>query len=272
MGNVQYHNALQLYEQLDDNGRLVWRTGASPGFLLPSAYTIGWSGDLDYPDLVKGNAMYMGYTPGGGINPQQSAGVCFARAKAGEWGPSGAGVYLLSRILIGTVPADCNHLNIVANLTCTKTPDLWFFASDFRFGVKEGEDANLDGGAVIEATIGMRRIYRVRKVGTNVYLERLQSVKAQADCLTPYPGIGSWKTGAQSGTATPLSQWGNVWTDDGDRSGWLVFKMGQSSGGNNGSDAFCERGGNNPPSSADISDFSSTWSGTITVRPGYIHT
>lgn len=274
MGKIAFDPGTGIISHMD-GARTVWRSDAPPAFLLGDNATITASVTIEFPDLVKGNAMYMFYSdvefPPGNHNIG-TAGQTWCVIRPQEWGPDESGGYNLPRQLLGIVPAGCNYLEVTANLTCIKTPTIFEGLPDFRYGFPEGQIVDLDGGfALLERQqYALMRGIGVVQIGTSLYLERYQSVKAHADCLTDVNGnsIGQvWKTGTQSWDGSPTVQWGNLWTDDGDRSGWLAKAMSKSEGSGNFEKM---RGGPYAPSTTDITDFSSTWAGTLTIRPGYV--
>lgn len=270
MGYRQYDHAGRYEAQYDTDGRVVWRSDAAPAALLPAANTVTWTGDIAFPDFIKGNAMYFNWT---GPDETGTWAQTWAVVRPGEWGPDKSGVYLLSRTLLGAMPAGANFLDVVVNLTCTHAPDLYLAGSiDFKYGFPEGKSVNLDGGCALlerQNKVWMRMI-RVVAIGGGIYLERYQSVKAQSDCLAPFPG-SNWKSDPQVfTTGYDWRDWLVHWTHDGDKSGWLAYPMSQSIGGGT-SELNKARGWTFAPSTTDTSDFSATWHGTITVRPGYAH-
>jgi len=258
------------FEHLD-GGRVVWRSDAPPALLLPESSWLNWSGNITCPDFIKGNGIYYGWNGQiGGLAVYQ--GVSWSVFRPGTWGPDEPSPRNIPRVTIGTVPSGCNYIDVVANLARVQ-PLYAVLYTPLKQYQKYGEDIYLDGGcAELEGSHCWRRIFKVVLApvdngdGTrNVYLETYQSVKSSSSFLN-YIG-GSMKTDPQSYDGSATSAWNDKWTHDGDPSGWLSFPIASS-----GNDIHSMRGGSGQPSTADPSDWTTTWTTTLSVRPGYAHT
>jgi len=258
------------FEHLD-GGRVVWRSDAAPALLLPDTAWLNWSGTITCPDFIKGNAMYQGWNgvTGGSALYQ---GSIWSVMRPGTWGPDEPSPYNIPRILLGTIPAACNFIEVVANLTRVQSIFVFFFVAASQYQ-KYGAYIDPDGGCIeLEGTHAWRRIFKVVMAPTdngdgtrNVYLETYQSVKYQAKFTTDIGG--NMKTDPQSYDGSATSAWYNKWTHDGDPSGWLWWLMATT-----GNDINSMRGGSGQPSAADTSDWTTQWTTTLSVRPGYAHT
>jgi hypothetical protein len=101
----------------------------------------------------------------------------------------------------------------------------------------------------------------------SVWVERYQSVQFNAGAAASmgFPV----KTGAQVYAGGSTGPWNNLMTVDPDPSGWISGLTGGGSTTVNGM-----RGGSHQPAplAGYETDFRSTWSVTLTIRPGYAHT
>jgi len=270
MGRFAYDNIAGAFEHLDSGGRVVWRSDAAPAALLPPSSWLSYSGNVVFPEFFHGNAIYYGWNGGVGGGAVYQ-GVSFATVHPGTWGPDQASPYNIPRVTIGTVPKDCNYIDVVANLTQTQGTYSFFF-SLVSIYQKQGQSTYLDGGcAVLEGTHAWRKIIKVVLAPTdngdgtrNVYLEAYQSVKYQAQFTNDIGG--NMKTGVQSYDGSATAAWQNLWTHDGDPTGWLSFPLAGS-----GNDIHSMRGGSGQPSTSDPTTYTSTWAVTLSVRPGFAH-
>lgn len=271
LGRLNYNNAGGYFEHLDGT-RTVWRSDAAPAFLLPVANTLTATVNLPFPDFNKDhNLMWYGVT---GSSPTLFYGnSLFEKINAGEdWGPAGVGAFNLPRISVGSVPAGCNYIDVAAVFTHTSpAPGGTQIAGSFNFVPivdyqKPGQVIHLDGGfATLEGAEPWRRAMAVVKDSDGtVWVERYQSVASGVD--TSAQPI---KPGVQSYDGSATGAWNNYFTTDGTSTGWISALIG---GGDN--NVMGMRGGSHQPTpiAGWATDFRSTWSVALTIRPGYAHT
>lgn len=272
-GRFNYNNAGGYFEHLDGT-RIVWRSDAAPAFLLPVANTLTANLSLPYPDFNKvHNLMWYGATYNASFNTYSYGNSLFEKINAGEdWGPGEAGAFYLPRTHVGTVPAGCNYIEVAAVFTHTSpAPGGTQIPGSFNFAPiidyqKPGKIIQLDGGfAMLEGAQPWRRAMAVvMDPDGTVWVERYQSVADGID--TSAQPI---KPGAQVYTGGATGPWNNYFTTDGTATGWISALIGGGSNSVNGM-----RGGSAQPTpiSGWATDFRSTWSVALTIRPGYAHT
>lgn len=275
LGRLNYNNAGGFWEHLDGS-RTVWRSDAAPAFLLPVANTLTATITLGYPDFTKiHNLMWYGVT-GTSPGPQTYGNSLFEVISAGQdWGPTGSGGFYLPRSYVGAVPVGCNYLEVAAIFTHTSpAPGDYNHTSLFNFVAivdyqKPGQTVYLDGGfAPLEGVRAWRRAMAVvLDPNGSVWVERYQSV---ANNVSAAASAGMpLKPGVQVYDGSATGPWNNYFTHDGTLPGWVSSVIG---GGDN--NVMGMRGGSHQPvpDSAHVTDYRSTWTVNLTIRPGYAHT
>ncbi len=251
--------------ELVHGSRTGWASDAAPVHLLPPANTVSITSTFSFPDFQKNNVMFWSKTAS--IN----AGISFGTILPGEYGPGKSGIYLLSDVTIGTVPAGVNYIDVRVNMNRSASPSPFLYGTIYRI-LPVAQETFLPGGSALLEGVGdiYKRTISIILVGTNIILRRYQSVRSN-DWVLPQ---SSFKDSGKAATQvwpgglfdSPLP-WNNKWTHGGDHTGWLSNEIEKlpAEGG------VLARGSGDAPSTADTSNYASTWTGNITVRPGYIH-
>lgn len=244
--------------ELLDGSHRVWSTDGQPAHLLPASAWLTPALTVSFPDFVKRNAY--GYYGGAGIT--SASAMSMTTILPGEYFPGAAGIYDLAETVLGTVPAGCNFIDVRVTLNRTKNP------TDILYqpvtNCLPTQQTHLQGGsALLEAPPAWRRAMWIGLSGTNVVLRRYQSVTTQV-------GI-SWNVPNDNDTGA-----------GGRRPGWT---HGGGAGSENGRPVYVieissvadvnninkRRGEAFQCSLVDtVSDFSSEWTGSAIIRPGYV--
>lgn len=239
--------------RLEKNGHRIWSSDGPPLNLLPEANWLTIPLTVAYPDFVKRNAhCYQKYT-----DPQlgRDDALCMSVSTIlpQEWGPFEGGAYNLPDIVLGTVPDGVNALDRRLTMTRSKAPTP-VLGKAVPHALADGEMFLPGGSCRVEAIDQWERTFAIKLIGNQVVLRRTQSTAAWA-------GQISWATGS-----------GNVqgWTHGGGSNSQLANPayVIQSKPANNQLDKW--RGAPNQCSLADPSNFSSIYTGTLIVRPGFI--
>ncbi|KKB12360.1 hypothetical protein VE25_07325 [Devosia geojensis] len=180
------------------SGRKIFGTDVPPVSLFP-AQQIVTTRTVAFPDFPK-DFIY-GFVRFSEANPDPfggpvQAGYCLTLVKII---PSELAD---TPIVIGTVPAGCNYIDVRAALTWSKQPDL-SAGSPVRSPTEAyaPNQVHLQGGScVLEIGSGFRRAIHVGLSGTNVLLTRMQSSRSEQP--VPYsPWGGPTQTGWSYGTS-----------------------------------------------------------------------
>jgi hypothetical protein len=250
----------------------IWSDDQLPVNRLPASDWITVAGfNLVFPTFdVRTHYGYVegsdASQPGGGITGD--ACMTVGSFPAQEWGPNGkipgrTFDVNLPEIVLGTVPAGVNDLDVRLTMSRTKAP------SNYRqLAVPNAWPAGevcLDGGSASFEEIGpWRRGIWIGLDGTNVVLWRFQSVNE------PEPGQypGTWVT---ANGAHGWSRHGGAGSDKPNfafqidsRSGIGGWQINVGVGPRRRNN-----GGNSCSMSTAAFDFSSIYTGTIVIRPGY---
>lgn len=234
----------------DTGGRLVWSTERAPVNLLPESDWIVLTGySISFPDFTKG--FYYQYHRAVTAPPILPSGqdLDFCRTIA-TIAPSET---TLADLNIGTVPAGCNYIDVRVNLTRTKNPDNYLGLP--VPSLLPSQEVPLPGGsALVERCGAWRRMFDVRLSGTSVLLRRRQSSISvpsnQLPSFTSNYTANAWSAGGST-NASPAA---------------LI----QVKGGFNATNERRRGGSDACSTSTSGVNFSSTYTGTITIRPGYI--
>lgn len=241
--------------QFDQNGQRIWSSDGPPVNYLPEADWLRGPLTVAFPDFVKRNAYYVG-NPGGGST------FCMSLITIipGEWGPSGAGVYNLPDIILGTVPADTNHIDVRVNLSRTKGPSN-YMAFAIPSLIPAGENHLPGGSCQCEAIALWRRLFEIVRVGNNVVLRRYQSVINAGDGMnwlsnnSDQNDVGGVRSGYTYGGGTNARLGHMASIRDRKTRPASPARKDRASGA-------C--------STQDNTNYASTFTGTFTIRPGYI--
>lgn len=269
----------------DASGILKWSSDRPPVNLLPESSWITTSATIEFPDFTKFvNYAYQRVSPSSGNPP--------------PWALSGSGdacqtVTMINplqewngpEITLGSVPNGVNYIDVRVNLTQTKAPHT-FLDQAVPPLIAPGQLVHLPGGSgLIEATTIWRRLFTIELDGTSIVLKRKQTTSAiPTNAVSRYGGIYS-NAGVNGNAYITSDRAGWGWMNNGS-SGWqgsqrnghpaALIAVGQFSA-NNGADVPTS-GAKHPTRERRCStnnnshDFSSTYAGTIVIRPGYIKT
>ncbi|ODT69045.1 MAG: hypothetical protein ABS75_18515 [Pelagibacterium sp. SCN 63-23] len=161
----------------------------------------------------------------------------------------------LPDVILGTVPSDkINYVDWRVVLEWTKKPSSargWPIMSP----IVRGKQADLRGGsAVMEISGGIQRMIHLSIVGQNIVLSRKQSTRG-GDWLV------NWKGNPQT----------DGWTYGTSPEGLLSHYIGGTVGHPSYYLGGAYRGGERSAPLTDPTDYSSTWTGTLFVKPGRIN-
>lgn len=269
-------------------GQTRWSSDFPPVNLLPESAWLTGSLTVVFPDFSKFiNYGYKRYSEQPDLED-------------GEWTPSGSGdtcvsitmiepenQALTSALNIGTIPAGANYIDVRVKLDRTKAP--YPFRDQTPPSLIPNEWISLPGGScLVEATQVWRRSFDVVLDGQDLQLIRRQSVGGEsiADVYDQFGRRNGIYRNINNGPSDP---WGST-----DASGWGWINGGDFNqngnprfghpaaliqskpfSGNSGHDAPT-MGAKHPVRSNACSmnnsahDFSSTYTGQIVIRPGYI--
>lgn len=268
-------------------GQIRWSTGLPPVNLLPEANWIESSLTVAFPDFSK--FINYGHTrwyspptwqgPGNTWTPSNSQDTCVSVTMIE---PENR---VLSAITIGSVPSGVNYIDVRVKLSRSNSPHN--FRDQAVPSLIPNEWVCLPGGScLVEATEIWRRSFDIVLSGTTVQLIRRQSVVdpgPEPDLPGTLPEENGWLPRSGAG-ANPWGQssyqgWG--WISGGDfagtyRAGHMSALIEQKPPSSNPGHDTPSYGAKHPRRSNACSlnnsahDFSSTFTGQIIVRPGYI--
>lgn len=269
----------------DASNNLIWSSDRPPVNLLPESSWITSGLSVAFPDFSKfANYAYQRVSPSSGNPPpwalSGSGDACQTITMIDplqEWnGPE---------ITIGTIPSGANYIDVRVNMVQSKAPTT-FLDQSVPSLISPGQWVHLPGGScLIEATTIWRRLFTIALVGTTVVLRRKQTTAAiPANAVARYGGIYSNAgINGNAGIVSDRAGWGWVANDG---AGWVgsqrnghpaaLIQVGQFSANNGASTPTA--GAKHPTRerrcsvNTAVHDFSSTYSGTIVIRPGYIKT
>jgi hypothetical protein len=163
----------------------------------------------------------------------------------------------LPDIVLGSVPSSLiNYVDWRVVLSWTKQPS-WARMNPVLSEITPGIQTDLRGGsALIEISGCFRRMIHVGLSGTSIVLSRKQSTRNINENPT-----GGWAPG--NSTHFPSGGPRPGWTYGVQQEGSFAYFIDKRAGGNN-----IWRGASNGASLSDPTDYSSTWTGTLLVKPG----
>ncbi|WEK05785.1 MAG: hypothetical protein P0Y65_05880 [Candidatus Devosia phytovorans] len=227
-----------------DGDRIVWATTRRPALLLPDQKIIIDPFTVQFPDFVKNNAY------GFAVDTTTSQSTCMSMVTIvpQEW-DSG-----LSEL--ATLSEQFNYFETEITLTRIKTPSN-FMQLPFPDCWGSGTTHMCDGGALMEATGMLVRIFTIERDGDKICLRRKQSVTNGGARFV-------WNSNNNNDTAAGGMR--NGWTHGGNPNGWVAAQIDYKAGGN----IQKRRGGSNACSLSDPTDYESIWRGKLVITPGYI--
>lgn len=262
MGKLESYNGNADQRITDDDGHVVWDTGLKSLQMVPAAAVSLAGVSVVFPDFVKGWAYYYSY--GGDLFPVSVCDV-FATALPNEWGPGRA--IDLPQTLLGTVPAETDHLDVQVRLTRTVNPSAWL-GTTILVKPQVGEWFSApEGTCVVESLKWLQRMFVVVRDGTDVYLRRYQSVER-----LPEPFPNPWNNGmfpwiVSNAEFAPNGAKNRGWLYGGGTNAHLGIALAKiSSKGAVGGDNK-NLSGDNACSLADPTNFSSTYSVDFLITP-----
>lgn len=225
-----------------EGSRVVWSATRAPAKLLDAEIVVS-NFDVAFPDLSKNNAY--------GFN-RATAGI--VREACTSWATIVPQSWDSGLSLVTTIPAACNYFEVQLNLTRIVEPSTYLGAAIPKT-IPEGQWMTLNGrGAVIERFGPVARIFRFERVGNSIYLRRKQSV-------------------TNAGQRVPWESGNNVtvpgFTHGGNANGWIAAQLENkilASSSNNR-----RRGDPGECSLIDITNYASTWRGTLRINAGYLN-
>lgn len=180
-----------------------------------------------------------------------------------EWGPNGVGdgtfTNDLPQEIIGSVPPGVNYIDVRVVLSRTKAPTNYLTLP--VPALLNGQQVWCEGGSALVEAIGpWRRAFWIGLQGTDIVLRRYQSVN------TPHPSQypASWST------AYGWSHHGGAGSDKPNIAHIIQTKQGTHPGSASPDGHPRRFGRPDACSLADTSDFSSIYTGSVIIRPGYI--
>lgn len=181
-------------------GKMTFDTALPSAQLLPPSTVLSGSVNVSFPDPLKGNA-YIQNLSGPGAQ-----GRSFITLLKQEWSPlladnPATNARNLPDIVIGSVPAGTDYLDVQVNMSRTTVPDNTIFGYPYPMIPPASEWVGLQNGGscLIEKLNGFARLFEFVLSGTTVLLRRYQSVNTD--------GI-PWNA-ANNGSISGWT-WGNV--------------------------------------------------------------
>lgn len=238
---------------LENGAYRTWSSDGRPVNLMPLAQRRNVPLTVSFPDFQKRNAYtYDIYTRYIGSVPVSTQDACasWVTILPQEWV---SGDTILAPMLAG-----CNFLDVRVTISRTKSPTkrLAFEASN----LVPTQQTFLPGGSCPCEEGGIWwRGFEIVVAGANIVLRRRQTVYDGPSGIPWRPGNSVYQNGVPA----------EGWTYGGGsnaQNGHLAQMIQGKSGGSIGK----HRGGSNACSLADNTDFSSIWTGTVQLWPGYI--
>lgn len=231
---------------LTEGSRKLWGTDEPPFNLIPDAWT-AIPITLSFPDFAKDVAYGFNlFTTSFPVSRTDMYGLSLVKMLPAEtWLPD---------ITLGSVPAGINYVDWRVIFNWTQRPSR-VLERDVTTPVGLGKETDLRGGSgLLEISGGYRRMMHVGLSGQTIVLSRKQSTRSMTESADWSPGNA---THYASGGPRPGWTYGSI------REGKFVAFIDRRSGGNN-----VWRGGSSGASLVDPTNYASTWSGTLLVKPG----
>lgn len=246
---------------LEDGARRVWSTDGKPVNLLPEANWLTVPVTFAFPDFIKRNAYLFDIEINELTDVTTTSCMSVSTILPGEWGFDKAAPRTIADIGLGSVPIGVNYIDARVKLDRTNAPDDAFGFAIARVLANEWS-AGPGNSFQCEKVPGLlSRGFDVRLSGISVLLRRYQTVTANSNGIDWVPGNEVYNGGGGKNEG---------WTYGGGSDAQNAHLMSIIQAKGPGGNVNKERGGSNACSLVDTKDYSSTWSGTIVVRPGYI--
>lgn len=159
---------------ITQDGRTVLDTSLRNPELIPAATISINSYDIEFPDLWKGVFYRQGETTGP-VGSQFTCLTCAAPINQ-EWGPDRGSPHNLPDIVLGSVPAQCDYIDVFANINRVVAPSPIYGSQPINTFLPMGQEMRLDGGSVIVEWMGpLRRMFSIFLSGNSIVLRRRQS-------------------------------------------------------------------------------------------------
>lgn len=229
-----------------EGDRTVWSTQRRPALLFPNDTITVNPFTVSFPDFAKSNAMAFAIQTTGGFDASSCLSIITINPQSWDSGLS----------LVANLPSQCNYFETAITLTRTKTPST-YLNLPFPDNWSSGSTHLSDGGALMEAIGPITRIFSLERVGNGLYLRRKQTVRNAGQQV-------GWNSGNNNSTGAGGMR--NGWTYGGDPNAWLAAQRDMRNSGN----IDKRRGGPNQCSLDDNTDYSSIWTGSLVITPGYI--
>lgn len=231
---------------VDSAMQRVWDTDYPPVNWMPVSSRITLSGfTISFPDFSKGGAYGYNRYPFAGTEFDTCISIC---GLVPQFWTSGWST-------VATVPLGCNAIDVRGTVTRTKNPSQNLSSNVSNLLYAGGETVFVGGWCPVEGEFTWVRVFEFRLNGNNVQFRRSQSTRQATSGEVP-----SWT----SDYNTPgWSWWG---APDIVPVGQIDLSNGELGGGGSrrrGGDLGCSM-------NTSGFDFSSVYTGTITIRPGYI--
>ena len=174
--------------QVIRNDKIAFDTNAPSVQMLPPSTEISVTRNIVFPDLVQAPAYRQNAQTIGGLTSTQCE--SWSGILPQEWGPDEPNVSPvfpstapiqrnLPQELIGTVPSGTTYIDVLIRLTRTTTPPTFLTISSPIMWAPNGQWIQLRGGSCpMEYFVPLVRHCDFVLDGTNVYLRRYQSVRA----------------------------------------------------------------------------------------------
>lgn len=247
---------------VEKDGRIVLDTSLDLMNLIPASAITLTAQDISFPDLWRGIIYHQTRVTGGPpLNIDNYGCASFVGLVEQEWGPAESAPNTLADVVLGTVPAGTDYLDVFINLSRTVSPAGWMDLG-MRSDIPAGEWVKLEGGScLIEGFPGLRRLFEIFIDGTDVKLRRYQSVTANGQVGRSYIHSTGNVQGYFAGTNAPA---GSVLLAS---YGALLEVKGPDGGANHRPPGA---GISQDPCTTTGSSYASTWTGDIVIVPGRI--
>lgn len=244
-----YPNAGHIY--LQNGSYRVWSSDGRPVNLLPIANRLSVPLSVSFPDFSKRNAYALDVY----IDPLFGS----IETSCASWSTILPQEWVSSASVLAALPAGCNYVDVRVTISRTKSPTNRLATQPIN--LVPAQQTWLPGGSCFCEHGGIwLRAFEIVISGGNIVLVRRQSVFDGANGIPWAPGNSQYtgSGGYQEG-----------WTYGGGSNAQNAH-LAQLIQGKSGGNINKRRDGSNACSVVDNTDFSSVWTGTVQLWPGYI--